>query len=242
MFYITAPFLIRWLRRDERAVWLVGQAALLSGLGVGLVILLARLPLADQFPDTLLGAEQTYLMHFSLFGHLPDFLAGMVVGFYYLRREEFGWIVGRANGLIWGSSVGMAAAIILLDLTDDAVAYGEPLNRLLGFGVALFSATLILGLAGDEGRRHPVSRLLGSRVMVYLGATSYVLYLVQLTEPLQWLYWVFLGEWVGVDNRFLRAILLYFLAVPISAMLYEWVERPSHRWLVRRFRPKLAQV
>ena len=64
--------------------------------------------------------------------------------------------------------------------------------------------------------------------MVYLGKLSYGLYLVQLTEPCQWIYWIALG---AVQIRELRAVLLYIATTVMCVILYELVEKPAQRWL-----------
>ena len=132
------------------------------------------------------------------------------------------------------STAGLSHSVALVIALEVSTAeLGSPLNRVLAFGVALFSSTLILGLTCDRSATHPVSRLLGSRVIVYLGSISYPFFLIQLTEPCQWLYWILLGP---VENRILRAILLYIISTPIAALLYVLVERPTQRWLSARLK------
>ena len=106
-------------------------------------------------------------------------------------------------------------------------------NRGLGFLIALASSVLVLATALDNKNRHPVTRLLGLRWMVYLGTISYALYLIQLTEPIQWLYWLALGKYGGIENRILQAVLIYLMATPIAALFYELIEKPAQRLLLR---------
>lgn len=231
MYYLLAPGLMKWLHKEQRLRALLLRAAVLSLAAAGLGVGMARLPLAEMMPDTLFGAPDTYIMHYTIFGHLADFLVGMVGGILYLRRDELPWLGRYARGLAWLNTFGMYAMVVALDMIDAEA--GSPLNRTVAFLVALFSASLILSLSLDNGRRTLLGRGLGSRVMVYLGAISYALYLIQLTEPCQWLYWIFLGETAGVENRIWQAILLYVLATLLAALMYELIERPAHRQLTR---------
>jgi peptidoglycan/LPS O-acetylase OafA/YrhL len=229
LFYLVAPGIMRWVGRSTSLLAVVLRASALSLAAIALGLLLARLPFAESLPDTLIGAPDTYILHFTIFGHLADFLAGMVCGLIFLRHNAFPQLDHHAGKLIWLSAVGVFAFVIALDVSTAEL--GSPLNRTLAFGVALLSSTLILGLTCDRSRTHPITRTLGSRVMVYLGSISYPFFLIQLTEPCQWLYWILLGP---VENRILRAVLLYIISTPIAALLHTLIERPSQRWLGAR--------
>lgn len=233
MFYLVAPGAMRWMGRAKSFFVVALRACVLGLAAITSGLLLARLPFAASLPDTLIGAPDTYILHYTIFGHLPDFLAGMAAGFLFLRRDAFPELSQHVGKLIWLGAVGMYALFIALDVS--VAELGAPLNRTLAFGVAVFGSGLILGLACDDARTHPITRGLGSRAMVYLGAISYALFLIQLTEPCQWIYWVLLGQTLGVEHRILRAALLYIAATIMAAILYEWVERPAQRWLHARW-------
>jgi peptidoglycan/LPS O-acetylase OafA/YrhL len=229
MFYLIAPSAMQWLGRSQSLPTIALRAAGLGFVAIASGLLLARLPFAEFLPDTLVGAPDTYIMHYTIFGHLPDFLAGIVCGLVFLRRTTFAQLDRHASKLIWFSAVGTFALFIALDVSTAEL--GSPLNRTLAFGVALLSSGLILGLACDRSRTNPITRVLGSRLVVFLGTISYALFLIQLTEPCQYSYWILLR---AVDNRILRAILLYGVSTLIAAALYGLVERPTQRWLRTR--------
>jgi peptidoglycan/LPS O-acetylase OafA/YrhL len=229
MFYLVAPVLMRWMGRGKSLPAVVLRALALSLVALASGLLVARLPFTESLPDTLVGAPDTYIMHYSIFGHLPDFLAGMVAGFLFLRRNTYPQLSQHSGRLISLSAVGMFVLFVALDVSTAEL--GAPLNRTLAFGVALFSSGLILGFACDDSQAHPITRGLGSRAMVYLGSISYALFLIQLTEPCQWVYWVLLGQTLGIEHRILQAVLLYVAATLLAAVLYELVERRAQRWL-----------
>jgi peptidoglycan/LPS O-acetylase OafA/YrhL len=171
-------------------------------------------------------------MHYTFFGHAPDFFVGMFFAYLFLIRRQDASLRRYSSKLIWGSIILAYAAALLLAVRD--VPLGTPENRGLGFLIALAGSVLVLATALDDNNHHPVTRFLGLRWMVYLGAISYALYLIQLTEPIQWLYWLGLGEYGGVENRILQAVLIYLIATPIAAAFYELIEKPTHRLLSRR--------
>ncbi len=231
VFYLFAPPMVKWLGRPRAFAALIGRALLLGAGAAALGLLIARLPLAGLLPDTLIGAPDTYILHYSPFGHLGDFVVGMAAGLALLRPNVTAWLKRHFNAVIWAGTAGAWGCVITLDVVPTEL--GSPLNRLLAFGVALFASAVIAALAGDVKRANPLTRLLSARPIVYLGAISYALFVIQLTEPCQWMYWIFLGEMGGVENRIWRAILLYGIATVMAIILHESVEKPAHR-LARR--------
>ena len=74
--------------------------------------------------------------------------------------------------------------------------------------------------------------------MIFLGKISYAFFLIQLTEPCQWLYWIVFGS---IEGRWSRAILLYVATLAFSALLYLMIEKPTDR-LVRKLEQKAIYV
>ena len=230
LFYLIAPLILRRIPRtmSMRKITLFLVTLSFSFIAFGYVI--SQLP-ANWLPHTIVGQDMNWLMHYSIFGHLPDFLIGVLCAFVYMRQKTFLKFHHHASKLIWISMLGMYLSTVLLDYSDSSL--GSFPDRSLAFLVAMFSSGLILGTAYDNQGKSIVTRLLSAKWVVYLGFFSYALYLIQLTEPVQWLYWLGLGEYAGIENRIVRAILLYIVVAPITILLYKLVEKPSHRWLGR---------
>lgn len=228
LYYLLAPAFFRWLRPDKPIQKVIGAAVWLSAAAIGLGLLLSWWP--NKGGDTLLGQPASFMMHYSIFGHLPDFLVGMVAAVLFLQSKPRPWLESRARWLVWGNVLGMYGCMVLL--LWSGAELGTAVNRTLSWGVALFASGFILGTAVDT--THPTwpTRLLATRALLYLGATSYALYLIQLTEPVQWFFWLFLGKEMGITHMLWRAFWLYVLTIFISAALYELVERPVQRWLL----------
>ena len=229
IFYALAPLMLRPVSDEQSFLSIAGYFVLLSVVAIGLGIVVSGI--SAETP-TLLGQDVPWLMHYTIFGHLPDFIVGMFAGILYQRQRELPRLSTQIRPIITVSLLGMYGAMILLDLLGRP--YGTFVDRSLAFLVSLFAAMLILGMSLDQSRTSATTRLLASRAAVYLGVISYALYLIQLTEPIQWLHWLAIGKYGGVENQIVRAILIYIISTPIAMLLYEWVEKPLHKLLSRQ--------
>ncbi|MCB0037513.1 MAG: acyltransferase, partial [Anaerolineales bacterium] len=227
IYYAIAPLLLKQLGPKLSFTHIGIYFFLYSTIGLLLGWLLSVIP-NNNF-DTLAGENFFYIMHYSIFGHLPDFLIGMVAASLYLKPESRPWFQQHTRWVIWGGLLIMYGSILLLAQNESPL--GSPANRFLAFSIAGGVSILILGTSCDAAQNSLITRFLSLRVMVYLGVTSYALYLIQLTEPIQWLYWLLLGNYLSIENQIWRAVFLYLIAIPLSALLYEFIEKPAHRWL-----------
>jgi hypothetical protein len=97
---------------------------------------------------------------------------------------------------------------------------------LWNFALAPAAALLILSLTNTG---NPFTRALGATPFVYLGKISYALYLVQYTPLGKGLFYPVLPR-----SPFVGLALLYLGQSAVSALLFETVEEPARRWLLRR--------
>jgi peptidoglycan/LPS O-acetylase OafA/YrhL len=135
--------------------------------------------------------------------HLSDFLMGIVAAC------AFALVQGKIRGwwLYVPGFLGAAAAIAWADrLPADLNSVLRPLNGLLLVGLAL-------GCRGLSGR-----------LLVYLGKSSYAMYILHV--PLMW--------WYLRESRTFSPVLYVGMVVAVSAAAYALVEMPANRWL-RRF-------
>jgi len=229
IFYFCAPGIFAWLNSATSNRQLVAMAVGLSVVALGAAWVVASIPLPSAWVGSVLGAPLDWVLHYSILGHLPDFMVGTVAGLLFLRGNSklTGGLV--LHLLIGGGILGLYGCMLGLDTV--ATELGSPLNRLLGIGVAFCVGLVIFGLACDNRQSNPISKWLGAPWMVYLGGVSYALYLIQLTEPCQWLFWILLGEKLGVSDLIVRALLLYIMASVLAAILYHVIERPAEKWL-----------
>ena len=143
--------------------------------------------------------------------HLSDFLMGIAAARLYGllirgRRPAGAWLYGP--GLLLGGAV---------------LSYPASLPKGLDLATALrpLNALALVGLSLGGGL---VARWLSTRVAVYLGQSSYAMYILHV--PVLWWY----RRWT---HSFSPA--LYVVAViAISALVYGLFEAPANRWLRKR--------
>jgi peptidoglycan/LPS O-acetylase OafA/YrhL len=147
--------------------------------------------------------------------HLSDFLMGVAASRCYdLLRDRIHWP---------GTRIYLPAATASVAL----IAWPRVLPSLIDLNTALrpLNALLLIGLAIGGGAP---ARALSTRPAVYLGKSSYAMYILHV--PLLWWY----ARWTGSSSGF-----VYIAAViAISAGVYRFVEEPANRYLRRQLAPQ----
>ncbi len=224
IFYLLSPRVSRWL-----------SGGLVSVIGGGLAVLALCAALFYAIVQTpqlyaWSGADLKMLYQFSFVVRAPEFLAGCVAGLLLL---DHGHRIG-AQGARWCIVIGLLIGLPALLATNHFFLAGRyAIHAALRVCAAIGLCVLMLGLARDGGRGW-LSRQLGSPLMDYLGKTSYSLYLVHLTWPLQKL-WFWMTQ-LPVNPVMLTPV-VYFFTLLASFLLYEAVERPAHDAVRRRTEP-----
>jgi peptidoglycan/LPS O-acetylase OafA/YrhL len=136
--------------------------------------------------------------------HLSDFLMGIAAAriFEYARGRAGAWIYLPA----FVASAALLARPQMLPQGVDLNSALRPLN-----------AALLIGLALGGGAP---ARALSSRVIVYLGKSSYAMYILHV--PILW--WFL--RWHGTS-----AALYIAMVIAVSAVVYGLFEEPANRWL-----------
>lgn len=221
IFYVVAPTLMTRLRGSLLRVLLLATAccAVLAAVLVAVV----RWPELYAFS----GYNESFIFLVSFFARGPEFVVGVAAGVLFLDlRARISPQLAR--GLIYG---GLLVALVFLQLANhfslERVLVEQALARFVG---AAAVAVFLLGVTS-----HPalttVGRFLSTPVMDYLGATSYALYLVHLTWPLQQVWAALLTLPV---HPLILVPLTYAASVAASILLYEGVEKPVQRLLRKR--------
>jgi peptidoglycan/LPS O-acetylase OafA/YrhL len=166
-------------------------------------------------------AEAVYWSYIFPLSRVVEFLLGIVVARLYLHGHR----LTRGAVLIWAVTVGLVIAASRWPAWLVRSALLTPVWPLLVLSLASSSA----GLA----------RLLSSSVMTRLGEASYAFYLVHgLALSVTFTVLDHLGIVQANLTTFESAIVVIVVgavAVAASLLLLEIVERPSQRWLRRRF-------
>ncbi|MET0553413.1 MAG: acyltransferase [Vicinamibacteria bacterium] len=224
-FYAVAPLVFLSLRRAR----LPAAAVLLAWTAAFLVCGLALHAVVDPARFGFLGSLQELFRH-TFFGRFADFALGVAAGRLYLSGAV-GRVFARPRGNLAASALGLLGLALVFagqagmslvgGLDTDRWARAWPFNLVVAAGAAV----LVLGLTAPAS---PLTRLLALPPFVYLGRVSYALYLVQLTP---------LGK--GLLYRLVPAdtpgygLLLYAGMTALSALLYELVEEPGRRLVLR---------
>ena len=114
-------------------------------------------------------------------------------------------------------------------LSAALIAYPGLLPPRVDLNTALrpLNALLLVGFALGGGI---VARLLSSEALVYLGKSSYAMYILHV--PLLWWYL----RW---SRNFSVAVYLA-LVIGLSALVYRFIEEPANRWLRARWERSLS--
>jgi peptidoglycan/LPS O-acetylase OafA/YrhL len=223
-FYVVFPFLLMRLRPSTRT------GALLSTVGFWLCALAAPLVCLKLYPVaawTTHGFGETAVfrvMRLPILA-LPEFLAGVTLGWLFLRfRPDRRWSVPLALG-------GIAASVV-------AAFYSHHFPNVLihnGLFIPVY-AVIILGLAEPNW----LSRLLSASWLVLLGEASFALYLFHFL----------FNDWTmqrfGAGHGLVPAVWKLAIVVPFSVLVHLYVERPGRRiileWWKRRTGPAPARA
>ncbi len=148
---------------------------------------------------------------------LVDFVAGMLLGFAYLRGYR---LAGPATAWELAASCAVAAGIVAIPFVPAGWQYGL---WLLPFWAALIAIVALRGGA--------ISRLLSHPVLVRLGEISYAFYLVHFTI-------LIVAEHV-LPAPFVSAVALA-ATLAVAWFLHVGVERPLRSFIRARFARKVA--
>lgn len=203
------------------AVRLAGTLALLAlaMAGLGALGWKLRAMLGLEWRGFLAGPD--HVLRMTLAGRFPEFAVGMAAAFVHRDGRLLRRVGPAAAG--WAGLALFAGIGVLLAAKDTAPPGGQ---YLVHNAVALGTGALVLALTVAG---HLPGRLLSWGPLVYLGRISYGFYLIQLSvvsAPLVALS-ASCGPW--------RLPVHLVLATAVCALLYELVEKPARRAVVRRW-------
>ena len=197
-FYLAAPLLLTVVRPMRSG----GLLALAAGLAVAMSLL--WVPSVPPGTTALPFAWQAWVPIPVL--RLIEFAFGMTLCKLYLRHPE------AAARLAAPALVTLTIAAILAIIVTSHHAGVTAIAMVL-------TGVLIVQLSARETF---VSRFLGTRPMLLLGASSYALYLIQ--WPVR--------EWLRLlPSAGLAQALNPFVAVGLSILIFRFWEEPARRWL-----------
>jgi peptidoglycan/LPS O-acetylase OafA/YrhL len=147
--------------------------------------------------------------------HLADFIMGIAAAcaFQLLSGRIAGWKL-YLPGLLGAAFV---------------IAYPDVLPRFIDVNSALrpLNAMLLIGLAMGGGA---IARALSTRPIVYLGKSSYAMYILHV--PVMW--------WYLRESKVFSPWLYVAIVIALSALVYGLFEEPANRYLRGRWRRRVA--
>ncbi len=204
-FYLLLPFILWLCWRTKRPWWVLG-GAVAALYGLGCLLVAAGI-----WP-------MEFMVMRTIGGRMIDFMIGVGCAFVYRRWQpgKGAWLLT----LLCCAGLGVWVTIVFPVPDKLTIIYGDWVAALLAGG-------LILSLTTQSGW---IVRVLRWSPFVYIGRISYALYLVQLIEPVERLR-ATLRPMLGDAS----SVVLYAVVTLICIVLYELIEKPSHRWILRRF-------
>ncbi len=232
-FYALAPIVFLAIAAAQRRVPrrpMLAAAGALLGLTVVLFVMGAAIwTVLDGRGPGFLNDPEKVVLH-TLFGRFYDFAVGAFAALLFASPSSERWRRALGRPIPAVLTTGVAAALIVTaqwgmqeagGLDGPRWAWAWSWDLLL----PLAAASLVVSLTFAA---NPIARALSLSPFVYLGKVSYALYLVQLTPIGKGLFYRILPR---TDDFALIALYLGITAV--SAILYELVEEPARRAILR---------
>ncbi|SFP74850.1 Peptidoglycan/LPS O-acetylase OafA/YrhL, contains acyltransferase and SGNH-hydrolase domains [Hymenobacter arizonensis] len=217
-FYFSAPLLLAWQRWGRRG--LVGFTASVLGIGLLLTYWCIGRPALHGF-----FGSYYHLFNYTFFGRVFEFVIGVGLARWWVARAA----TTAAGQWPWRTLAGL----MLMSLTVGILAWLQPpmnfYDGLLQPGAIalnnlIFPAGVALLLAGLLAEISWLRTILASRLMQFLGRSSYFFYLVHISTLSLWWAKAF-GPATNSGWRFLAT-------VAIAAVGYQFIEEPLRRWVL----------
>lgn len=229
-FYMALPLLILALRaamveRLPRWGRLLAGAAVIGAFGFAFLQLGRRLEKLEIELWGFMGSAGHWRAY-TLCGRFFEFGFGAGMALLYLRAGP--WLLERGalcDALIVAGTV---TIVCVFGFSDPSYGMLGKKGWRINMGMAAVAAVVIYALCSEGSR---IAQLLGAWLLVYAGKISYALYLIHediidLTRP--WL------EGAGAATPwYVELPVLYLICSLAAALLYELIERPGQRLVLR---------
>lgn len=206
LFYFTAPLYFILIRKSKK--WLVFLPIIIFFFGV----FLAKI---TETQENIWGFLQTGISKFIF-----EFFAGIALALFLLRRKNFKqtqWVTGFGIFIILFYLAGKNYWHLLLPYNNEFFTSIEMI--FLSF---LGIAPLLYGLIFEKTI---VQRILGSKIFVLLGKSSYIFYLIH-----KGFLPIFINDYIS-DNK----LVIFLLINIISILLFIGIEEPANLLIRKKF-------
>ncbi len=217
IFYILAPLFFLLIVRSKSLIFILPVLLLL--IGFVLVGLFSPLKLHGLF-----GSDH-FMLTYTFFGRCFEFFVGIALAIFYKKAN----LISTKIPFTYVGIVVMIICIWIMSLlrTDTLIGIETSMGRVINalilsvFGIAVF----FYGLLTEETI---ISKILGSKLFVLLGKSSYIFYLIHL------------GVIASFIQRVIPNTVVIFVVVNlISIALFKSVEDPLNKFIRRKFQPQI---
>ncbi|WP_133273229.1 acyltransferase family protein [Hymenobacter radiodurans] len=214
-FYLSAPFLLLGVRQNAKALYLYPLILLTTGLF--LVSFCSR-----YLPYYGLMAGIDFMLGATFFGRCIEFLMGMGLALWMNKRVEDKDKHSFTHATVYGVT-GIITGALLLALIQYFIEKDTPANSYMVFIVntVLLPIPIVLLFWGLIRERTWLQSILQSRLLILLGKSSYIFYLIHLGA----IDFVFTHY---VSDHWLARLVAYTL---LSITLYHLIEKPMQKLL-----------
>lgn len=230
-FYLLLPFIVmlpvtpaRRIADTVRNMVLLGIALLAIGI---VVVAVSNVTGAAAYGGFM--SDNQHMTMYTIFGRFFDFAIGIIAAAVYRQRKHIG---AMAHVVVIAGILIMATSAQLMH-----VGGGPYAAWVYNYVVAVGAGLLIFGLAYPSAW----ARALSHPLPVYMGRISFALYLLQGV----WMFWNVGNHIIRTSQAPLYFVAFYAVANIVSAILYECVEKPAQRFILRataRKAPKPAKA
>ena len=212
-FYLLAPFIFLIIKWKRIYIALLPICFILMG------ILLVYLFSAADFYGFF--GSLRFMFTYTFFGRCLEFFSGIALAMFIKNRK----IAFNFSYFTYLGIANIFLIIYFISILKGDYAYGifHPLGMILNtlflpiFGICF----LIYGLMHEKTL---VSRILGNKMFITLGKSSYVFYLIHLG---------FISSWL--QNFTTHFAILFFLVNIFSIVLYYLLEAPIRQWVLKKY-------
>jgi peptidoglycan/LPS O-acetylase OafA/YrhL len=212
-YYVAFPWMARW-KRPESALWHIAKMAgvWIAGMIPGALYMYFN-PDSIAHPDRWSYGPWLQALKYTPYAHLASFVFGVMLA-------ELDELIPRAGALRFCLGVGGFAGIYGLLCLGPLVPYAIIHDGLL---MPLF-ACIILGLAGEN----VLARWMGARPLVFVGESSYCLYLLHFNL------WAIVHNSHILDKTGLVRFdpwISYFALIMVALLALHFIEKPAQKAL-----------
>lgn len=213
MFYLSAPIIFYFLRKNK-LYFLLPILLMLIGF-----LLTGFFSTHDFY--SFMGNNE-FMLNYTFFGRCTEFFIG--IGLSMVVRNNL--IQTKYFSLTYFGATLIIIFIFLISLLEGSFDLGirHPLGKFINtfllplFGISIF----YLGLIKEKT---VLSRFFSSKIMVLLGKSSYIFYLIHQ------------GLFAGLIKLFTHNTLIIFILVNIlSIVLYHYLENPINTYIRNKFK------